>query len=63
MKKKFFPDGRLNAIFRIEQNNQLADRLKDAKPSIDSSCPKTFGLFRKNFPKSHEKGTLSNSFS
>ena len=63
MKNKLFPDGRLNAIFRIEQNIQLADRLKVVKPSIDSSCPKTFGLFSKKFSKCHEKGTLSNLFS
>ena len=60
MKKKFYPEGRLNEIFRIKPNNYLADRLKLAKPAINSSCPQTFGLFRKNMPKSHEKGNLSN---
>ena len=60
MKKKFYPDGILNELLRIKQNNYLADRLKFAKPVINSSCPETFGIFRKNFPKSHEKGNLSN---
>ena len=60
MKKKFYPDGILNELLRIKQNNDLADRLKFAKPAINSSCPETFGIFRKNIPKSHEKGNLSN---
>jgi hypothetical protein len=59
MKKKFYPEGRLKEIFRIKENNHLADRLKLAKPAINSTCPKTFGFFRKNIPKSHEKGNLS----
>ena len=65
MKKKFCPDGILNEIFRIKQNNYLAKRLKYAKPVINSSCPQTFGLFRKNIskPKSHEKANLSKSIS
>jgi hypothetical protein len=60
MKKKFYPEGILNELLRIKQNNYLADRLKFAKPAINSSCPETFGIFRKNIPKSHEKGNLSN---
>jgi hypothetical protein len=63
MKKHFFPEGRLNAILLIEQNNLFAERLRFAKPSIDSTCPKTFGIFRKEVPKSHEKGNLSKSSS
>jgi hypothetical protein len=63
MKKHFFPEGRLNAILLIEQNNLFAERLRFAKPSIDSTCPKTFSIFRKDVPKSHEKGNLSNSSS
>lgn len=59
MKKKFYPDGMLNEIFRVKQNNYLAKRLKYAKPAINSSCPQTFGLFRRTIPKSHEKGNLS----
>ncbi len=59
MKKKFYPEGRLNEILRIKENNYLADRLKFVKPAINSSCPKTFGFFRKNIPKSHEKGNVS----
>lgn len=60
MKKKFYPDGILNELLRIKQNNYLADRLKFSKPAINSSCPETFGIFRKNIPKSHEKANLSN---
>ena len=60
MKKKFYPEGILNELARIKENNYLADRLKFAKPAINSSCPETFGIFRKNIPKSHEKGNLSN---
>ena len=60
MKNKFYPEGRMNELSRIKQNNYLADRLKLAKPAINSSCPQTFGIFRKNFAKSHEKGNLSN---
>ena len=60
MKKKFYPEGILTELLRIKQNNYLADRLKFAKPAINSSCPETFGIFRKNIPKSHEKGNLSN---
>ena len=63
MKKHFFPEGRLNAILLIEQNNLFAERLRFVKPSIDSKCPKTFDIFRKDVPKSHEKGNLSNSSS
>jgi hypothetical protein len=63
MKKNFFPDGRLNAIHRIEENNLLADRLKEVKSTIDSSCPKTFSLFCKGYPKSLEKNIFCNSFS
>lgn len=62
MKKKFYPEGRLKEIFRIKENNYLADRLKFAKPAINSSCPKTFGFFNKNTPKPHEKGNLSKYF-
>ena len=60
MKKKSYPDGILNELLRVKQNNYLADRLKLAKPVINSRCPETFGIFRKNIPKSHEKGNLSN---
>ena len=60
MKNKFYPEGRLNELIRIKQNNYLEDRLKLAKPAINSTCPQTFGIFRKNFPKSLEKGNLSN---
>ena len=63
MKKKFYPDGMLNEIFRVKQNNYLAKKLKHVKPAINSSCPQTFGLFRKSIPKSHEKGNLSKSIS
>ena len=63
MKKHFFPEGRLNAILLIEQNILFAERLRFVKPSIDSTCPKTFDIFRKDVPKSHEKGNLSNSSS
>ena len=62
MKKKFYPEGRMKEIYRIKENNYLADRLKLAKPAINSSCPKTFDLFRKTFPKSHEKGIMSKYF-
>ena len=63
MKKKFFPDGRLNEIHRIEENIQLADRLKEVKSTIDSSCPKTFNLYGKGYPKSLKKNNFCNSFS
>ena len=63
MNKHFYPEGRLKAILLFEQNNLFAERLRFAKPSIDSTCPKTFSLFRKDIPKSHEKGNLSNSSS
>lgn len=63
MKKGFYPEGWLNEIFRIKQNNYLANRLKFVKPAINASCPETFDLFKKNIPKSHEKGNLSNYIS
>ena len=59
MKKKFYPEGILNEIFRIKQNNYLANRLKLAKPAINAKCPETFNFFKKNFSKSHEKENLS----
>ena len=62
MRKNFYPEGRLNALILMEQNNLLADRLRFAKASIDSNCPKTFDIFRKNIPKSQEKTNMSNSF-
>lgn len=63
MKKKFYPEGRFNEILRIKQNNYLAERLKLAKPVINSTCPESFEFFKKDIPKSHEKGNLSKSFS
>ena len=62
MKKKFYPNGRLNALLQIEQNNMFAERLKFTKPSIDSTCPRTFSIFRKDFSKPHEKGSLLKNF-
>ena len=59
MKKKFYPEGRLNEIFRIKSNLYLANKLKLARPVINSTCPESFGFFRKNNAKSHEKGNLS----
>ena len=40
-----------------------AERLKLAKPVINSTCPESFEFFKKDIPKSHEKGNLSKSFS
>ena len=58
MKKKFYPEGLLNELSRIKQNNYLSNKLKLAKPAINSSCPKTFNFFKKNFSRAHEKGNL-----
>ena len=63
MKKKFYPEGRFNEIFRLKQNNFLAERLKLAKPVINSTCPESFKFFNNDIPKSHEKGNLSKSIS
>ena len=59
MKKHFYPEGIINEINRIKQNNYLAERLKFAKPSINCTTPKTFEMFRKNILNSFEKGNLS----
>ena len=59
MKKKFYPNGKLNAIFTMEENNKLANRIKLAKPSINSSSPKTYNIFNKNASKNKEKDITS----
>ena len=59
MKKKFYPNGKLNAIFTMEENNQLANRIKLAKPSINSYSPKAYNIFNKNTSKNKEKNNTS----
>lgn len=61
MKKKY-PNGILNEIFRIKQDNYLAERVKFIKPVINTDCPKCFSFFKKSIPKSYEKGNLSKSY-
>ena len=55
MKKKFYPNGKLNAIITMEENNKLLNRIKLAKPLINSSSPKTYNIFNKNTSKNKEK--------
>ena len=55
MKKKFYPNGKLNAIFTSEENNNLLNRIKAIKPTFDLSCPKTLEILTKKPSKPSTK--------
>lgn len=42
MKKQIVYNKRLNEIFKYETNELLRERIKKAKPSINSKCPESF---------------------
>ena len=60
MRKPFILNMHLNEVFKLEQDELMAKRLKKAKSTVNVKCPESFVFYNSYFHRPGPKDNICN---